>query len=272
MAYIQWAYQLSDQVLGATLKKMTDNDLLFLVSDHGMEPVHTMIAPNRELEKAGLLKRNKDGEVDVTKSKAYAVASGAIAHIYINLQDRERKGIVSKEEYPEVQKEVMEIFTGLEVNEVSRIKKFHHLLDQWRHNDSLDNVWSMSKKFLNILFQAKENPFEGVVEKDSEGAGMLQHEQAGDVLLIAKQGYYMAQDEASTAQQAIDRGNHGGNPERMELRPVLFVTGGNYPTTTIIEELSTLDIAPTLYALLNLRAPDWIDGKVIDPIIESNSQ
>ena len=144
---------------------MNDNDRLFLVSDHGMEPVHTMISPNHELEKAGLLQRDKDGKVDATKSKAYAVASGAIAHIYINLEDRERKGIVSKEEYPEVQTEIIDIFTSLKAKEVSKIKKMHYLFNNWRQKSHNETGISTSKKMLKVLIGSKKNR----LKKSSQG-------------------------------------------------------------------------------------------------------
>jgi len=271
MDYIKWSYQLADNKLGDTLEKMNRNDRLFLVSDHGMEPVHTMISPNHELEKAGLLVRGQDGKVDATRSKAYAVASGAIAHIYINLENRERKGIVSKAEYSEVQKEIIDTFTELKVKEVSKIKQMHYLFNKWRQDTHNENAVSTSKKMLKVLIGSKEKPFEEIIARGSKEAEILGHEQAGDVLLIANQGYYIAQDEESTVKKAVDHGSHGGNPERKELRPVLFVTGGNYPTANITEEITTVDIAPTLYELLNLSAPDFIDGKIINQIIDSES-
>jgi predicted AlkP superfamily phosphohydrolase/phosphomutase len=271
MDYIKWAYQLADRSLGDTLEKMNDNDRLLLVSDHGMEPVHTMISPNHELEKAGLLQKDKDGKVDTKKSKAYAVASGAIAHIYINLEGRERNGIVSKEEYPEVQIEIMDTFSSLKIKEPFKIKRIQYLYNKWRQKSHNENGISTSKKMLQVLIGSKKRPFEEVIATGNKEAKMLSHEQAGDVLLIAKQGYYIAQDEESTTKKAVERGSHGGNPERMELRPILFVTGSNYPKAKITEEISTLDIAPTLYELMDLNAPDFIDGKVIDKIIEAES-
>jgi len=218
-----------------------------------------------------ILKRVQDGKVDATRSKAYAVASGAIAHIYINLENRERKGIVSKAEYSEVQKEIIDTFTELKVKEVSKIKQMHYLFNKWRQDTHNENAVSTSKKMLKVLIGSKEKPFEEIIARGSKEAEILSHEQAGDVLLIANQGYYIAQDEESTVKKAVDHGSHGGNPERKELRPVLFVTGGNYPTANITEEITTVDIAPTLYELLNLSAPDFIDGKVINQIIDSES-
>lgn len=271
MNYVKWSYQLSDKALGDTLDKMNENDRLFLVSDHGMEPVHTMISPNHELERSGLLIRDEDGKVDLTKSKAYAVASGSISHIYINLENREHKGIVSKEEYPQIQKEILDTFNGLKAKEVSNVKKMWHLFNNWREISYSDNAIHTSKVILDDLIDENGKPFEDILGKGIDEAEIFSHKQAGDILLVANQGYYISQDETLTFKKAVDLGNHGGNPERMELRPVLFVAGGNYSTSNITEKVSTLDIAPTLYEMLNLNAPDFIDGQVINEIIEAES-
>ena len=268
MGYITWAYQLADQMIGDVLENMEDNDRLLIVSDHGMEPVHTMISPNHVLEKAGLLKLDKDGKVDSEKSKAFAVASGSIAHIYINLENRERNGIVSEEEYPVVQKEIMEIFTELKATEPSFVKRVQYIYHKWREKLKNDDERSLYQ----VLIGSKGSPFEKVVAAGDQDQDIeiLQHEQAGDVLLIAKQGYYIGQDDfESTVKKAEDRGSHGGDPERMELRPILYMTGGTYSKGKITESVSTLDIAPTLYQLMDLTAPDFIDGKVIEEIIET---
>nr|WP_186672864.1 alkaline phosphatase family protein [Sporosarcina sp. BP05] len=267
MAYVTWSYKLADRTIGTVLKTMTDNDRLLIVSDHGMEPVHTMISPNHELEQAGLLQLDKDGKVDSKKSKAFAVASGAIAHIYINLKDRERNGIVSEEDFPDVQKEIMDIFTEFKATEPSFINRVKYLYHRQRENSHNDDERSL----FQVLVGSKESPFEKVVAAGDQDMEILQHEQAGDVLLIAKQGYYIGQDDFGSAVKiAADRGSHGGDPERMELRPILYVTGGTYSKVKITEKVSTLDIAPTLYQLMDIKAPDFIDGKVIAEMIEAD--
>ncbi|WP_255551620.1 alkaline phosphatase family protein [Sporosarcina sp. E16_8] len=269
MEYITWSYQLADRTIGTVLETMTDNDRLLIVSDHGMEPVHTMISPNYELEQAGLLLLDKDGNVDSKKSKAFSVASGAIAHIYINLEDREQNGIVSEKEFPEVQKEIADIFTAFKATEpsfINRVKYLYHRQRENLHNED-------ERSLFQVLVGSKENPFEKIVvagdQDQDQDMEILQHEQAGDVLLIAKQGYYIGQDDVGSAvKKAADRGSHGGDPKRMELRPILYVTGGTYSKVKITEKVSTLDITPTLYQLMDLKAPDFVDGKVIAEMIK----
>src|SRR5699024_5643673 len=115
--------------------------------------------------------------------------------IYINLEGRERNGIVSKEEYLEVQKEIMDIFDDLEIKETPNLKETLYIFNNWRQNSYNENSLTKSDKIRQLLIGSKESPFEEVIAKGSkEGAKMLTHEQAGDVLLIAKEGYYIAQD------------------------------------------------------------------------------
>lgn len=277
MNYIKWAYQLTDQSLGETLQAMNDNDLLFLASDHGMEPVHTMIAPNSELEKAGLLHKNEQGKIDTSKSKAYAVASGAIGHIYINLAGREQNGIVSEDEYPKVQNKIVKIFEKLKIKRLDIPKKetVRYLYSDWSdkvHSGEADfsDTASTWRGMFRVMVGIKENPFEDVITAGNKKGNVLDHERAGDVLLIAKQGYFIAQDDDETAKKAVDLGNHGGNPERKALRPVLFVTGNGLTQDNITSSISTIDIAPTLYELMGLKSPKFMDGTVIDEVINAN--
>lgn len=269
MNYIKWSYKLADKKVGEFLETMDDNDQLLLVSDHGMEPVHTMISPNHELEKAELLVRDDDGKIDSKKSKAFAVASGAIAHVYINLEGREQSGIVSEEDFPEVQKEITSIFNKFEAASPTFFNRLQYLYYRRDHESQDKNERSVYE----VLLGWKENPFEKVVSAGEEhDMDILDHEQAGDVLLIAKRGYYIGQDdEVSTVNIATERGNHGGDPERKELRPIFYLTGSHYSEAKITDKISTLDIAPTLYELLGLKTPDFVDGKVISEMLAAEN-
>ncbi len=279
MNYIKWAYRLADQSLSETLQSMNNQDLIFLVSDHGMEPVHTTIDPNKELEKAGLLYKDKNGNIDTKKSKAYTLASGSIGHIYINLAGREKDGIVSEGEYDDVQEEIVNIFKKLKVERKNTSKKetIHYLYNNWSdkiRNDEADfsHTSSTLQGMLRVIFGAKEKPFEEVIAAGSKNENMLMHKRAGDVLLIAKQGYYISQDDDETVKVAAELGNHGGNPDRKELRPVLFVAGDEITHANISQPITTLDIAPTLYKLMGLKTPEFVDGAAIEELINTDNK
>ena len=83
MSYIKWSYQLADKVVGETLHSLNENDYLFVVSDHGMEPAHSTLSPNKVLKDAGLLAVDDKNKINFKESKAYAIPSGSAAHVYL---------------------------------------------------------------------------------------------------------------------------------------------------------------------------------------------
>ncbi|MEC2304959.1 MULTISPECIES: alkaline phosphatase family protein [Heyndrickxia] len=154
-ARIRWAYQLADHTVGKTLQSLGENDKLFVVSDHGMEPMHTGLSPNYELKKHGLLVLKKNGEVDLDRTKAYAVASGTMAHVYINLKGREKGGIVSKQDYGNVQQEVAKIFSSVRDPRIlaskSKLAGFY-LSDWWADIQNGHGSWSTTKETVSSLY------------------------------------------------------------------------------------------------------------------------
>ena len=95
----QW-YQKMDTIVGETMKKMNDEDILIILSDHGFDAFRRTAHVNAWLRKNGYLKlRNPDAksggeifeDVDWSKTKAYALGFGGI---YINQKGRESQGIV----------------------------------------------------------------------------------------------------------------------------------------------------------------------------------
>ena len=116
---IEESYIEMDSHLGNLMKNFTENDLIFIVSDHGFMSYRKNVELNKILEEKRLLNL-KDGkksrglmDIDWNKTKAYAVGFGAI---YLNVKGRERFGIISNEEYIQVRKEVIEELTDYSFN------------------------------------------------------------------------------------------------------------------------------------------------------------
>lgn len=77
----------------------------------------------------------------------------------------------------------------------------------------------------------------------------------------------MDSDISSSFHAPSELGNHGGNPERSDLRPVLLVYGKGIPHKKVSRRLSLIDIAPTLYRMMNVPAPFFVDGKEIKELV-----
>jgi arylsulfatase A-like enzyme len=88
----------------------------------------------------------------------------------------------------------------------------------------------------------------------------LEHERAGDLLVVARPGWQLV-DPADTTSQGF-RGNHG-SPR--ETRVPLVITGGALarPACSFDTPPSHADLGATIAALLGLREPRRFDGKPI---------
>jgi predicted AlkP superfamily phosphohydrolase/phosphomutase len=101
---IQREYQRMDATVAEVLGKLRDDDTLLVLSDHGFHNFRRGLHVNQWLRSQGLLAL-KDGQkfasreflidVDWSKTKAYAVGTG---QVYLNLQGRERDGVVPRAE------------------------------------------------------------------------------------------------------------------------------------------------------------------------------
>jgi predicted AlkP superfamily pyrophosphatase or phosphodiesterase len=253
--YIEWAYKLADDVVGQTMDSLNEEEHLLVVSDHGMEPVHTILAPNTLLKEAGLLKTDKKGRVDEENSKAMAVASGSAAQIYLNenLTKREKEKAADRavklfSEYrikPEFKRKILKGYLG-EAGDFLAEGKFSHF------NQT-------AKPFSNYLLRKEERPYQIAYDNKKEN----KHPNQGDILLLGSRGYMMGSSLTSPQMPAIELGSHGGSPDRKELKAVFFAQGPSLKNDSRIGSITTLDIAPTVYKLLEIPAPDFLEGEAL---------
>lgn len=269
MSYIEWSYQLADKVVGETLKSLNENDYLFVVSDHGMEPAHSTLSPNKVLKDTGLLTVDKKNEINFEKSKAYAIPSGSTANVYINLQNREKGGIVPFDEYESVRDQIIQAFKGVEVSNKNEkviqydIKELISIIK--KDNFPFNKVQEQIKNIKKHLFKQKRiHPYEQIMK--SSNSTILEHQNTGDVVLIGATGYIMGSDFEKNITPPIELGTHGGDGDRSMLRPVFMATGADFHKGKQISSTSNLDIAPTIYDLLELDVPSFVEGEKIEGI------
>jgi predicted AlkP superfamily phosphohydrolase/phosphomutase len=99
---IQTWYEKMDSILGDVMSRITEEDTIIALSDHGFDSFSRTVHINSWLRENGYLKlKDKDSEsgkelfldVDWPKTKAYSLGFGAI---YINQSSREKQGIVKQ--------------------------------------------------------------------------------------------------------------------------------------------------------------------------------
>ncbi|WP_432352018.1 alkaline phosphatase family protein [Sporosarcina sp. A2] len=266
--YVSWAFGQADQAIGRIKNNQNAEDHLLLISDHGLEPIHTRLSPNKELEKAGLLVKDKNGAIDSSKTKAYAEASGTIAHVYVNLKGREKKGIVEPAEFEKVKQEIVSVFTNRIVFSplFQDPRKVANPILRWLtgKGDTSYKAYPYPKVTMFSTNNPKKlAPYEKIWTDDNGEYASLNNGNSGDVFLSAASGFLMGKDANIAAEPTMELGSHGGDPERPRLRPILYASGPGISPGELSDRITMTDIAPSLYDLLGLQAPDFVDGQPI---------
>lgn len=140
------AYQRMDKIVGETKRRMPEDAILMIVSDHGFASFRRSVNYNTWLATNGLMKLTGEDagrknledlfgqgdffvNVDWSQTKAYALGLG---QIYINLEGRESQGIVKPgAEYEQV---VEEIRAGL-LALIDETTGEHPVVHVWRRDD-----------------------------------------------------------------------------------------------------------------------------------------
>jgi hypothetical protein len=87
--FLQQAYGLSDELLGLLMAHRTENTIVALISDHGMEATHRLVAINKLLQEKGILATDERGRVDLARTKA--IYPG-LNNSYLLINSTDRKG------------------------------------------------------------------------------------------------------------------------------------------------------------------------------------
>lgn len=101
-------YQSLDRMVGRIREGAGEEAIIAIVSDHGACPTHPQykgLSINGILERAGLLKYKKEGEIDWEQTLAFEDRS---IYIWVNLKSRFPFGIVKDGDYEDVRQRIIE--------------------------------------------------------------------------------------------------------------------------------------------------------------------
>ncbi len=229
------ASQAADQALERMLAAFPPEQAnVLVVSDHGMAPLHTVVNLNTILEEAGLLVLDAKDYVVVEKTRAIAFSSGGAAHIYINLEGRDKDGIVSQEEYPALVEQIYSLLLGLQ------------------HPESGQAV------------------FASILRRSDLGELHLDHPNSGDLFAQANPGFDLDSHRGRRQrfEPATYDGQHGYASTLPEMQAIFIAAGpGIQAEGQVIAPIRIIDIAPTVARLLRFQVEPAVDGIPISAIV-----
>jgi predicted AlkP superfamily phosphohydrolase/phosphomutase len=225
-------YVRMDVLVGETMAKVGKDDILIVLSDHGFSSFRRCLSLNTWLYENGYLAIKGDKptgvdylqEVDWSKTKAFALG---LSGLYINRKGRERSGIVEDAEAEKIKLEIIE--------------KLEKLVDPADGASAVKKVYD-TKKVYRGLYTAE----------------------APDLIVGYQPGYRVSWDSVTgTIEPEVFSdnvkawsGDHHVDPS--EVPGILFV---NRPVKSDSPHIA--DIAPTTLDLFGIKAPSYMEGKVL---------
>jgi predicted AlkP superfamily phosphohydrolase/phosphomutase len=239
---IEELYTKMDGLVGKVGERLDKKDVLIIMSDHGIKSFRRGVNVNSWLYMKGYLGL-KDGkeeseewfkDVDWEKTKAYGLGLGGI---YLNMKDRESKGIVSSgEEAKTLKQEIISQLNGLKDGE-------------------------KSDRAINKVFDRDELP-----------PGPYK-ENCPDLIVGYNEGYRVSwgsvTGKVNTSvfedNSKAWSGDHCIDPR---IVPGIFFSNLNINTKTP----AIIDIAPTVLELFGLEAPKHMDGRSLIDVQNLNTK
>jgi len=209
------------------LKLRRENTILALVSDHGMEGTGKLLAINKALQRAELLKLDPKGRVDLARTKAFYPSFGN-GYLLINSVDR-KNGIVAPGERDEV------------------VQRIRHALFGIRDGD---------RQVVTAVYDAQ-----------TDGALLgIGGESGGDVYFDVLPSYELDPrlGAVDLISKRDPHGMHGFNPARYSMRTLMVFSGPGIKPDRKLTDVRIIDFAPTLAKFLGIPAPRDSWGRVLE--------
>jgi len=235
-AVIEELYRTMDDLLGRVLSKLKEDDILFVLSDHGIKSFRRCFNLNTWLYQHGYLCL-KDGkaeegdffaQVDWERTRAYGVG---MAGLYINQKGREARGIVDPgKEKRNLKAKLQEELTGLK--------------DAANEEVAVLNVYDTEKTY--------SGPYQG----------------NGPDLIVGCNDGYRVSWESVTGKQGENvfednekrwRADHCVDSQ---LVPGVLFCNRRLET----ESPEIIDLAPTILSVFGIKPPAFMDGKAMKMI------
>jgi 2',3'-cyclic-nucleotide 2'-phosphodiesterase (5'-nucleotidase family) len=257
-AFIRRAYKGSDATMRLAQKLLRDKNLTtFVSSDHGFAPQFLAIDASKVLVDLGLLSRPQTSNCRLAAGETIGMAkacwAGGTVQIYLNLAGRDPVTVG-----------LQQVPANQEASRVAEIKAAFLALEDtndWTHDDQPEG-WDP----IDRAFTKAEARF--IPNGAGSTADMAHPTRTGDLVVFSSPPY---QFDAATPGTLIAPsaffGQHGYVPDVQDLDSntnmrATFLAGGSSIKKGTVDDVRSIDLAPTAAYLLGIPAPQHSQGVV----------
>jgi predicted AlkP superfamily phosphohydrolase/phosphomutase len=269
-------YSEADDFVGKILDHFDEDDNVFIVSDHGSEPIEQVFYVNKWLEKEGFLEFNQEGSSLLsnlrenlryklkTSAKKVLKPLGLLEFALDHTPEPVREGIRSKEGvWDKIDWENTEAFaTGGYVGQI-----FINT-EEYPEGEISDEGFEEVRDRIIRELESLENPDTGekVVDQVWKREDIYRDfaDRAPDILFYPKDMKYKVNDgfHNQVFDQSVPNGSHG-------LNGVILGRGPEIRSGEV--DMHLTDVAPTLLHLMGKKVPEDMDGEVKKEIFREES-
>ena len=230
-------YVRMDDLVGRTIERLGDDEVLFVISDHGFDAFKRGFNVNGWLRDNGYLHLKDDvstgvdwfADVDWSRTRAFGLGLGGI---FLNVKGREAQGIVDPADVPALKAEIKEKLTGLK--------------DQASGEVAIEEVYDLAETYAGPYLA-----------------------NAPDLVVGYRPGYRVSWE--SVTGKVVEGAFHdntkrwsGDHCIAAKYVPGIFFC--NRPVDG--EQPSLVDMAPTIMELFGVEPPGYVEGKALTVNVE----
>jgi len=259
-----------DSILSGFLKRMDDNTVIMLVSDHGMKPLEKIIHVNNVLEDLGLFVPNTSSRI---KSAAVCLARKAVGF------SRKIGVPVHKILAKEIAYRCVEKLVGASFNKEKTKACFINASSSGIWVDEKDRDYEKTRDRIVERFNALKDPDKGdpvikAYRREDIYKGPYVKDAPG-IMLDFADGYNLSPIIASD-RSALRKVHYMvrpsvGDAAGQHAKNGIFMAYGTGIKNTRLDGLSITDAAPTIIHMMGLPVPEDMDGRVAREIFEPGS-
>lgn len=251
----------TDRVLGNLAELAEQYDaVLVAVADHSAVPTHTWVDTSKPFMDKGWMAFDEDGGWDPARSQVRAMINHSI---YVNVQGRHPDGIVNPDAYEAVRDEIISTLLSMRDSRTGACP-----IAIAARREDMDSVGGNGENFGDVIYLMRP----GYTNQPASEGTLLTTEALGAFVQDAEGGLRTGY----TYHRRI-QGNHhdylpnATYPGLCSNRAILLLHGPGIRPGVRIRNARTIDVAPTLAALMGIEPPAQAEGHVLYEVFEPST-